>query len=212
MPWYGRRTYSRYGRFYRRRLRRYFWRRRKRGITSRSYATKQKMDVIWPIRIAVGSQEVNQAINMQAILPTLVGWNQLSLLYQSVRITFVKAELTVARISNTDNTRQNILFTYWPGILNPNRSVDEINSSNIRGYASYGNAKSKKCLFKSTGSISNIIGYGMPMTINQLQALTGAFQFRSELGNYLNAPVAGNAVAVANARITVYIEFYNSIV
>ena len=52
----------------------------------------------------------------------------------------------------------------------------------------------------------------MPMTINQLAALTGAFQFRSELGNYLNAPVAGNPVAVANARITVYIEFYNSIV
>lgn len=209
MPWYGRRTWSRYGRSYRRRLRRYYWRRRKKGITSRAYATKQKLDVVWPIEIAQNQAGVNLAVNMAAIIPSLVGWQQLIAIYQSIRVTFVKIEATIARPSNTNNQRQNILFSFWPGLLNPNRSVDEINASNIRGYCSYGNAKSKKCLFKTTGSVSNVLGYGLPLAVGQIGAITGAIQFRNEIGDYLNAPAAAQT-PIGNARITVYIEFYNS--
>lgn len=208
MPWYGRRTYSRYGRYYRRRRK---WRtlRRLKRITSRAYATKQKMDVTWPIRVLANATEVDVTINMSQLLPSLVGWNQLSALYNSFRITFVKIELDVARQSNTQNVRQNILFSFWPAIINANKNINEVNSSNIKGYAAYGNSKSKKCLFKSTSAYSNVYGYGTALQVGQVQNITGSMEFISEMGDYISPAPAQNT-AIGMARITVYIEWYGS--
>lgn len=212
MPWYSRRTYSRYGRAYRRRIRRWFWRRRKgKNITSRGYATKQKLDVLSDINVTANQQNVNVGAFIHQILPAAEGWNSLSAMYTSFRITFIKVELNVSRPSNADNQRQQILFTFWPGLLAGNRSLQQINSSNIRGYASYGNAKSKKLLWKSTSSISNLPGYGSPLAINQINNITGTIQFRNDTNPYLN-PAPAQDTVVATAKVTIYVEFYNSLV
>lgn len=205
---YGRRTYSRYGRYYRRR----FYRRKRylsRIPRPRSYATKCKMDNLMNVVVSQGGNVVNMFYNLYVILQGCYGWDNLVVMYGACKISFVKAQINVYTASAQD-TRKKIYYAFYPGYVGSLLGTSRVIACNNVGYGSY-QGLVKKMLWRSDGSSGSLRGYGTPIPTAEVNQLTGEICINSETDGYLQG-VAQQDTKVATLRVTLYVEFYSSLV
>lgn len=204
-------------RYYRRRWRRYFfrrrryWRKNKRVDRPTTYATRQKLNFVYPITVMQGSVYVNMTINMNEILARTTGWQQFAEIYSAFRIYFISMELYISMPSNTQNNRQQIVFAFYPTIQDADRTVAQIMSTNNHGFATYGVRQARRLLWRANSSHSTILGYGSPIALSNLNDIMGSVNIKNSIEAYFTQAADRN-INIGMINMNIYIEFYNNLI